>query len=177
MQGDEDPNVVSSLKVPSIKTNPHLKWKRDPCNDSTDSLPAKWKPMIISVSFFWFSLFLFELTTLMQEDEDPNVVSSLKIPSVETNSHLKQKRDFRDDPTDSPPAKWTPVITSVGFSSFSSFYLGSQLWCRGTMIPTLYHPWNYQKPIVISSGMPILRNELLHEIIDLLGVKNLGMCT
>ena len=110
MQGLEDPNVVSSSKVPSIETNPHLKRKRDPRDDSTDSPPAKRTPMIISVSFFWFSLFLFELTTLMQGDEDPNVVSSSKVPSVETNSHLKRKRDFRDDPTDSPPAKRTPMI-------------------------------------------------------------------
>ena len=104
MQGDEDPNVVSSSKVPSVETNPHLKWKRDLCDDSIDSPPAKQTPMIISVSFSGFPS-SYSSSTLMQGDEDPNVVSSLKAPSVETNSHLKQKRDFRDDPTDSPPAR------------------------------------------------------------------------
>ena len=49
LQGDEDPNVLSSLKAP--QTNPHLKRKRDSHNDSTDPPPTKQAPMITSVSF------------------------------------------------------------------------------------------------------------------------------
>ena len=49
LQGDEDPNVLSSSKAP--QTNPHLKRKRDPCDDSTNPPPTKWTPMITSVSF------------------------------------------------------------------------------------------------------------------------------
>ena len=52
LQGDEDPNVLSSLKAP--QTKPHLKRKRDPHDDSTDPPPVKRMPMITSVSFSGF---------------------------------------------------------------------------------------------------------------------------
>ena len=86
----------------------------------------------------------------MQGDEDPNVVSSSKVPSVETNPHLKRKRDPRDDSNDSPPANRTPMIISVSFSGFPSSYSSSTL-MQGNEDPMLYHPRKHLllKPILI----------------------------
>ena len=102
----------------------------------------------------------------MQGLEDPNVVLSLKVPSIETNPHLKRKRDPCDDSTNSLPAKRTPMITSVSFSSFPSSYWSSQPWCRGTKTPILYHPWKYllSKPILTWSrrGIPTMIPPIHH---------------
>ena len=49
LQGNEDPNVLSSSKAP--QTNPHLKQKRDSHHDSTDPPPTKRTPRLVFPGF------------------------------------------------------------------------------------------------------------------------------
>ena len=63
----------------------------------------------------------------MQGDDDPNVLSSSKLP--ETNRHLKRKRDLCEDPTGLPPAKRSPIVVGdiilVNFPGIPSYYWSS----------------------------------------------------
>ena len=62
MQGDDGCNVLTPMKIPSAETNPHLKLKRDHCDDLN---PPPTKPIVVGdillvnfpgiVSSYWCS--------------------------------------------------------------------------------------------------------------------------
>ena len=157
MQGLEDPNIVSSLKVRSIKTNPHLKRKRNSHKDSTDSPPAKRMPMITLVSFSSFPSSYWSSQPWCRGTKTPILYHPRKY--ILSKPILTWSR--RGTPVTIPPihCPQSERLSSswLVFSAFPSSYSSSQLWCRGTKTPILCHPRKYllSKPIFTWSGRGI----------------------